>query len=578
MNETQLNPKILIVDDKPQNLFALKKLLLKVEADVFEATSGVEALELTLKHDFCLAIVDIQMPEIDGYELVELLRGNSSTASLPVIFVSAIYSDEYHHRKGYEAGAVDFLSKPFVPEILLSKVRVFLDLYHQRNKLAELVEQLNSKNEALIQTTDRLQDANLSLYKRALQLETSNQVGQQITSILELEALLTAVVESIQTKFGYYFVGVWLFNEAKDKVILQAGLGRESKQYLEPGSTIELTTSATVMAWVAQNKQVYRVENGSTDPKFMILEALPDTHSEINLPLIVGQEMLGVLDIQSDQVAGFDDEDQQLLQTLANQIAIAIRNARLYKLEKKLNKDKDKFFSIISHDLRGPFGSLLGNAQLMKELIDELSKQELKEMSQSMYNQAQAAYNLLSNLLTWSQLQQGRIKYNPVSINLHQLAEDTICLLNEIAHNKKVQLSQTIEPGLCAYADSSMVDIVIRNLTSNAIKFTPTGGLVTLSASHQNDLSSEQDETEWIEVAVCDTGVGINQKNIDKLFKIDIHHTTTGTNLEKGTGLGLILCQEMVGKNGGRIWIESEKDKGTMVRFTIPANAHLKNK
>ena len=128
MAEERASPKILIVDDKPRNLYALETVLKELEAEVIQATSGLEALSLTLEHDFCLAIVDVQMPEMDGYELVELLRSNVSTANLPVIFVSAIYSDEYHHRKGYDAGAVDFLSKPFVAEILLSKVKVFLDI------------------------------------------------------------------------------------------------------------------------------------------------------------------------------------------------------------------------------------------------------------------------------------------------------------------------------------------------------------------------------------------------------------------------------------------------------------------
>ena len=158
MNENHLPPKILTVDDKPQNLYALEKLLGKLGVEIFRTTSGFEALELTLEHEFCLAIVDVQMPEMDGYELVELLRGNPSTASLPVIFVSAIFSDEFHHRKGYDAGAVDFLSKPFSPEILLSKVNVFLDLYRQRIKLQELVDQLNEANTrltGLIATKDK---------------------------------------------------------------------------------------------------------------------------------------------------------------------------------------------------------------------------------------------------------------------------------------------------------------------------------------------------------------------------------------------------------------------------------------
>src|SRR5512145_2261838 len=126
-------PKILIVDDRPENLYALEKLLKVLDVKVVQALSGAEALNLTLEQDFCVAIVDIQMPEMDGYELVELLRSNEGTNTLPVIFVSAIFSDEYHHRKAYEAGAVDFMSKPFVPEILLSKVKVFIELYQQRN-------------------------------------------------------------------------------------------------------------------------------------------------------------------------------------------------------------------------------------------------------------------------------------------------------------------------------------------------------------------------------------------------------------------------------------------------------------
>jgi putative two-component system response regulator len=128
-------PKILIVDDYADNLFTLNKLLKELDVNVFQATSGEEALGLALENDFCVAILDVQMPGMDGYELAELLRGNESTSKLPIIFLSAMYSDEYHHRKGYDAGAVDFLSKPYIPDILLSKVRVFIRLYEQRLQL-----------------------------------------------------------------------------------------------------------------------------------------------------------------------------------------------------------------------------------------------------------------------------------------------------------------------------------------------------------------------------------------------------------------------------------------------------------
>jgi signal transduction histidine kinase/CheY-like chemotaxis protein len=576
MNEHVLKPKILIVDDKAQNLYALEKLLKRLEVEVIQTTSGAKALQLTLEHDFCLAIVDVQMPQMDGYELVELLRSNSDTASLPVIFVSAIYSDEYHHRKGYDSGAVDFLSKPFTAEILLSKVKVFLDLYHQRVKLQDVVNELNDNNKALENEIEQrhqaeaaLQQANRTLLKRAIQLEANNQVGQQVTSILELDELLAAVAESIQTKFDYYFIGVWLLNEAKDRVILQAGLGRNGKQPLKPGWPIELNTTHSIIAWVAQNGEAYRADDVSTDAQFLVMDALPDTRSEVAFPLHMGQEIIGVLDIQSDRLLRFDDEDQWMLQTLTNQIAIAIRNARLYELEKQLNTDKDKFLSIISHDLCNPFNSLLDNTQLMSQMIDRLSPQDIREMSQSIHNQATAAHRLLENLLAWSQLQRGRIEYNPGPVDLRQLAENTIALLQEVALGKQIRLEQTIERELFIYADEHMIETIIRNLTSNALKFTPTEGQVILSA-RRNGISPDKKGPGWVEVSVTDTGVGISPEDIDKLFKSEIHHTSRGTAKEKGTGLGLILCQEMVEKNGGQIWVESELGKGTTVKFTVP--------
>jgi len=155
--------KILIVDDRLENLFTLKKLLKALEVDVFQATSGNEALSLALENDFFAAILDVQMPGMDGYELAELLRSNPPTATLPIIFVSAVYSDEYHHRKGYEAGAVDFITQPIVPEIFLGKIKIFLDLFMQRHALEVLVEQLNRANGQLALINQELETFSYSI-------------------------------------------------------------------------------------------------------------------------------------------------------------------------------------------------------------------------------------------------------------------------------------------------------------------------------------------------------------------------------------------------------------------------------
>jgi putative two-component system response regulator len=170
-------PKILIVDDYPENLFTLNKLLRELDVDVYQATSGDDALGLTLENDFCVAIMDVQMPRMNGYELAELLRGNESTSKMPIIFLSAMYSDEYHHRKGYDAGAVDFLSKPYIPEILLSKVRIFIRLYEQRLQLESWGHWLEF---LVAERTDELSqsyDATLLGWAKALELRERETAG-----------------------------------------------------------------------------------------------------------------------------------------------------------------------------------------------------------------------------------------------------------------------------------------------------------------------------------------------------------------------------------------------------------------
>ncbi len=550
---------VLIVDDKPENLYALDKLLQSLEVEVVQALSGPEALNLALEYDFCVAIVDIQMPGMDGYELVELLRSNAETATLPVIFVSAIFSDEYHHRKGYEAGAVDFMSKPFMPEILLSKVKIFMELYQQRRAL---------------------QQANVILSKRAVQLKTSSEVGQQVTSILELDELFRAVVKSIQARFGYSFVGIWLLNDRNDKVVLRAGIDCEG-QMPSLDFSIALNDQVNAVARVCRSGEPYRIGDANNKIESPRPESPPSMRSELVLPLHVGQQTIGALDIWSEQAAAFDADDHQVLQTLANQIAIAIGNALVYKLEKdlrsaeeekaqalvRLNADKDKFFSIISHDLRGPFNIVLGNSRFLVKTINTASKQEIQEMVEDIHNGAKAVYNLLENLLTWSRMQRAEgITFKPEALGLAEVVRAVVEVLKPVADEKEIGLSNKIEVNLQVQADRNMLETVIRNLTSNALKFTPRGGQVSLTAS----ASSVNGHSGFVTVSVRDTGVGMDETAKSRLFRLDEHRSTLGTENEPGTGLGLIICQEMVQRNGGKIWVESKPDQGTVMQFTVP--------
>ena len=556
--------KVLIVDDKPENLYALSKLLKSLDVEVYQALSGPEALNLVLVHDFCVAIVDIQMPGMDGYELVELLRSNEGTATLPVIFVSAIFSDEYHHRKGYEAGAVDFMSKPFTPQILLSKIKIFMELYQQRRAV---------------------QQANLVLSKRAIQLEASSQVSQQVTSILDMDELLTAVVKSIQSKFGYYFVGIWLLSDRNDKVVLRAGIDYQG-QMSSPDFSIALSVQPSVVARVCRTGEACLINDTDILPEPLRPDGPPQMRSQLVLPLHVGQQTIGALDIWSEQPVAFEVEDQQALQTLANQITIAIGNALVYELEKdlrsveeeksqalaQLNADKDKFFSIISHDLRSPFNVVLGNTQFLLKMIDSCSKEEVRTIAQSIQQGAKAVYSLLENLLTWSRIQrEDGLTYKPEPVELVNIAQAVKEIIGPVAVQKEIDLNDTIDAGLWVYADRNMLETVMRNLIGNALKFTPRGGQVTLSAQP----GSAYRLPGFVTVTVKDTGVGMTESVMTKLFKIDTHHSTAGTENEPGTGLGLIICQEMILQNGGKIWVQSETGKGTTMHFTVPYTTPL---
>ncbi len=227
-----------------------------------------------------------------------------------------------------------------------------------------------------------------------------------------------------------------------------------------------------------------------------------------------------------------------------------------------LNASKDKFFSIIAHDLKNPFVSLLGFSEILLEDYRDLTDEERNEYIQSIFEVSKSSNQLLENLLQWSRAQTGRIEYRPVEVNLFKISDECISLLKSTARKKGVRLTCDIDDSIMVYADRDMLLTIIRNLVTNAIKFTSDGDNVCLSTKTlSNDI---------LEVHISDTGLGMDEETIQKLFRIDVHHTTKGTSDEVGTGLGLILCKEFVEKNGGEIHVESKPGEGSSFIFTLP--------
>ncbi len=231
---------------------------------------------------------------------------------------------------------------------------------------------------------------------------------------------------------------------------------------------------------------------------------------------------------------------------------------------KELNMTKDKFFSIIAHDLKNPFNSLLGFSELMLHNLDAYDRKQIRDFIQIIFSTSKSAYSLLENLLEWSRSQTGRIELKPENIDLYKLVEENVNLLIGIAENKGIELVNIVKSNTTAFADQNMINTVIRNLVNNALKYTSKGGRVTISS---NITDGEA------ELIVSDTGVGIMDENIGKLFRIDVNYSTPGTDEESGTGLGLILCKEFVEKNKGRIEIKSTFGKGSDFSIRLPLNA-----
>ena len=238
---------------------------------------------------------------------------------------------------------------------------------------------------------------------------------------------------------------------------------------------------------------------------------------------------------------------------------IQLKNEELHRI----NAEKDKFFSIIAHDLRSPFNGFLGLTEIMAEELPTMTMDEILKIALMMRTSATNLYSLLGNLLEWSRTQRGLTTLSCESFLLMPKISESMVFVMEGANNKKIEIYYNVPDDLAVYADRNMVGGMIRNLVSNAVKFTPRKGTITISAMTIED--------NFVEVSVKDSGIGMNTNMIENLFCLDVNTSRSGTEGESSTGLGLILCKDFIEKHGGQLWIESEVGKGSTFRFTLPA-------
>ena len=317
----------------------------------------------------------------------------------------------------------------------------------------------------------------------------------------------------------------------------------------------------------------------------------------LGVPLKIGNVTTGVIAVQDyENEKTYGNRERKILVFVSEQIALAIEKKRTeeelirfnrelkeskelleertYELDtlnkylsdsenmlKEINASKDKFFSIVAHDLKSPFNGLLGFTKILLEDFDELPPDMLKGYIANIYTTAKNVYTLIENLLEWSRIQTGKMEFTPVKMDLYDEVKYTVELLNNNAQNKNINLLGNVPKDTIVCVDNNMIHSVMQNLISNALKFTREGGKVEINT---------RDAGEFVEVTIEDNGIGIKESDLGKLFRIDVQHTTQGTAKEKGTGLGLILCKELIEKHGGKIWAESTEGIGTKFIFTLP--------
>ncbi len=289
----------------------------------------------------------------------------------------------------------------------------------------------------------------------------------------------------------------------------------------------------------------------------------------LGAPLKVDGKIIGVIVIQDyKNDKAFSEDERELLIFITEQIAQVIERKRnsdaikQYAEElKQLNNTKDKFFSIIAHDLRSPFNSLLGLSELLTNPEEELTEQEKNDFIREIHILIKNEYELLKNLLEWASMQLGKAEFIPININLFEIVEKKIALLSVHARKKSINLINAVPEEFKVLADPNMLGSIIQNFINNAIKFTNQNGEIRISSAHQNESAI---------ITIEDNGIGISKDRVEKIFNLESAKSSKGTAGESGTGLGLILCKEMIEKHGGKLQIISEVNVGTKVIFNLP--------
>ena len=521
---------ILVVDDLPEKHVVFRTILDELDQNVVSARSGQEALRCILELEFAVILLDVNMPDIDGLETASLIRQYRKSAQTPIVFISA-YVDDIQASRGYALGAVDYIPAPVMPEVLRSKVRVFVELFRMNRQLKEQA----AEREALA----RSEAARAAAEDATHRSEYLSQASQALSRSLALDDIIKALFE----------VAVPILGERA--LLALAGPEGEIKR---------------VEGWPAQ----FRADLEDAHLRKCLRVGLQDRRFELHqegeqgaavCPLLAGDRVLGVLVLIGTH-ARFDPARVALIKEVVSRASIAMENARLYHAVQDADRRKNEFLAMLAHELRNPLAPILNAVHIMQG--EGVAPARLDWARDVIGRQANHMARLIDDLLDVSRIVQGKVVVQPERLQLSTLIERAV----EATAPKVAALDQSLSvelPPQELALDGDLVRLsqVLSNLINNASKFSARGTKIVLKASHVDD---------EVRISVRDEGAGIDPAFLPHIFELFVQGDQTLDRSQGGLGIGLTLVKYLVELHGGRVSASSAGvGKGTDVSVWLPA-------
>lgn len=403
-------------------------------------------------------------------------------------------------------------------------------------------------------------------------LAASSEIGRLVTSTLSLDIIFSRTVRLVKERFNMYYAAIFIVEEAGFTAKLREGTDQAGAEMKEQGHSV-LVGSKSVIGKVTQSGEVVVINNVAFDSMHIPNLMLPETQSEAGIPLRVGNRIIGALNIHSSQQEAFSQDEIAALQTLADQVAVAIDNARSFELSqqavmemREIDRLKSQFLANMSHELRTPLNSIIGFSRVILKGIDgpvsELQQQDLT----AIYNSGQHLLGLINDVLDLSKIEAGKMELAFDEVNMADITNSVISTMSGLIKDRPVEMTRIIEANVpTVRADAIRIRQVLINLISNASKFTDEGDILIEVGVRPGPTGRNE-----VRVSVTDTGTGISEQDQAKLFQAFSQVDDSPTRKTGGTGLGLSICQHLVNMHGGRIWVESVVGKGSTFHFTLP--------